>query len=232
MKKLFIALFPLLFPSLLLAQDIMVGGGPGISFYQGDVSSDQALSFVSPNLGFSVFMKKQLSTKWAIRMNGMITSLEGDDLKYSDIRGSRHSRAYSFETSMKELAVRGEWNFIHGEEDIKSVHPYCAMGLGMVFTKTKSQYRATSSDPSDPLEIKDFAISFPVTIGVTFDLPNQIIVGIEATNGFVFSDYLDGLSSTGSNGNDGYNYIAVSFGYVFGDGRYKGLGRHRFGKKW
>ncbi|MEM6967649.1 MAG: DUF6089 family protein [Bacteroidota bacterium] len=233
MRKLSIALFLLLFPLFLLAQDITVGGGPGISFYQGDVSSDQALSFVDPNIGFSIFAKKQISTKWAVRVNGMITSIGGDDLKYGDINGSRLRRGYAFESSLKELVVRGEWNFIHGEEDVKSIHPFFAAGLGMIYTTTESQYRRSNGDPGEPLSSSDFAVTLPISIGITFDLPNQIIIGVEATNGFVFSDNLDGLSDPISNGgNDGYNYVAVSFGYVFGDGRYKGLGRHRFGKEW
>lgn len=232
MRKILLALFPLCFPFILLAQDLEVGGGFGISFYQGDVSSSQSLSFTEPNLGFSIYLKKQLSTKWGIRLQALMTNLEGNDLNYPDPRGWRQQRAYSFETAMQAISLRGEWDFINTEEDVKSFHPYVALGLGVVLSNTQSIFPATTEHPDGTMDIKETSISMPISIGFTFDLPNQLAIGLEATNGFVFSDLLDGLQPDGSNSNDSYNFIGVTLGYVFGDGRTKGLGRNRFGKKW
>ena len=251
MKNLKLILLILLLPALAFSQDeeeyVMesdtTSGGSGewsagifvgYSNYLGDLVPP-TLTLDQPNAAFGIFVKNQLSHRFGIRGNLYYGNIDGDDANYD----RNPLRKSSFESSLVEIAVRGEFDFRkkehrkyeEGESEYtqsgkykKKIVPYIFLGIGTVFTNPKTVY---GSDDNDYIQIQaddqntDFSkvhFSVPIGLGLRIDLSRKLYLGLEWGERLTFTDYIDGVSLSGDpDDNDVYVMGGITLGMRFVD---------------
>ena len=196
----------------------------GYSNYLGDLV-EPTLTLDQANAAFGIFIKNQISHRFGLKANLYFGNIDGDDNNYD----SNTARGASFESSIVELAVRGEYefrrkaNYNHAEGDTeymqsgtykKKIVPYLFFGLGAVFL---------NPDVTNPLQVDegDFSnthLTIPLGLGLRIDLSRKLYLGLEWGERLTFSDYLDGISKGGDPGdNDLYVMGGLTLGMRFVD---------------
>lgn len=249
MKNLKLILLLLLLPALTFSQDgeeyletevdtAKSGNGEwsaglflGYANYLGDLV-EPTFTFDQANPAFGIFVKNQISHRFGLKGNLNYSNLEGSDLNYE----RNLSRGSSFETSIVELAIRGEYEFRkkeyynqkEGETEFtqsgnykKKIVPYIFLGVGAAFLNPDIKY----GNPNRPLEVEEMSTDFsnthltiPVGLGLRIDLSRKIYLGLEWGQRLTFTDYLDGVSISGDeSNNDVYVMGGLSFGMRFVD---------------
>ena len=201
----------------------------GYSNYLGDLV-DPTFTFDHASAAFGIFIKNQLSHRFGLRANLHYGNIEGSDLNYD----RNENRGTSFESSLVELAIRGEYEFRKkdhfkgGDTEYtqsgkysKKIVPYIFLGVGAAFVKPDVVY----GNPSRPLEMKDINtdysnthLTIPLGIGLRIDLSRKLFLGLEWGERLTFTDYLDGVSKSGNpDGNDLYSMGGLTLGMRFVD---------------
>lgn len=203
----------------------------GATTYQGDLVTSSFPNFKETNLAIGVFGRYRLQDQWSIRTNLLFGKLSGDDWNFPD-EPSRISRAFSFETSITEFSIQGEWEpwgvnrFPREGGFRKSFSPYLYFGIGGVSLDINTNYlrEEPSADnlaniQTDQQNAEDETLQFliPFGIGLRYDLNPKSVVGLELGMRTTFSDYLDGVSESGNpDANDWYLFGGINFSLRFG----------------
>lgn len=186
-------------------------GEIGITFggahYFGDLNSRAALNRPKPSVGF--FMRKQLGNYVAVRLAANYAQLGYSD-RYSDIEFNRR-RNLSFNTRLFEIGLQGDFNFFRFEpwSDDYFFTPYVTLGAG-IFNFNPYAYLNGAKHYLRPLGTegqgstlypgrkfyRNMAFSFPIGMGVKYNLTRNINLMLEATHRFTTTDYLDDVSMT------------------------------------
>ena len=207
----------------------------GYSNYLGDLVPP-TFTFDQANAAFGIFVKNQLSYRFGLRGNLYYGNIDGSDANYD----RNPLRAASFESSVVEVAVRGEFdfrgkkrNYAEGQSEFtqsgtydKKIVPYAFIGLGAAFLSPDVQRNATGI-ANDFVELQeldeqeDFSnthLAIPLGIGLRIDLSRKLYLGLEWGQRLTFSDYLDGVSLSGDDSdNDLYVMGGVTLGMRFVD---------------
>ncbi len=203
----------------------------GYSNYLGDLV-EPTFTFDESNPAFGLFVKNQLSHRFGLRASLLYGTLSGSDANYdrNPLRGA------SFESSLVELAVRGEYDFRkkknydyqEGNTEFtksgayqKKIVPYIFLGLGTAITNPV----VTFDDPSRPGNADDLNadyskthLAIPIGVGLRIDLSRKMYMALEWGERLSFTDYLDGISISGSDDyNDVYAMGGISLGMRFVD---------------
>ena len=106
MKFLKVLLGVLCFPMLALAQPALEGGVIiGVANYKGDLARTDGFQLADNNLAFGLHARHYIDSTKAIRANLIYGKLSANDIDHAE----RPERGYSFETSLVELSIVGEW---------------------------------------------------------------------------------------------------------------------------
>lgn len=220
MKYLKVLLGVLCFPLLVSAQPVLEGGVLiGIANYKGDLARTDGFQMAENNLAFGLNVRHYLDSTKAVRANLIYGKLSANDLEHAAFP----ERGYSFETSLVELTVVGEWEpfgkrrLQSDENSSKLVSPYLFLGLGAVYMKPEANFGADAGENNIKDINADYAnvqLVIPVGVGLKVGINDTWGAGLEAGLRNPFTDYLDGISESGNpNKGDWYFFGGASLSY-------------------
>jgi len=224
MKKNYILLFFALILSGQLAGQYRweAGAVVGLANYQGDLVEGTLPLFKEGNLSFGVGGRYLLNYNWAVRGNVLFGKLTGDDLNYTE--AYRMDRAVSFENNFTELSVRLEWEPF-GEQHYLSINqsksffsPFLFFGPGFAFMNPELDFSRTKSEHILEWIERDQNESYfrnrlllVAGLGVKYDVNDLWVVAFELGMRYAFTDYLDGVSISGTDSKrDWYSFGGIS----------------------
>jgi Domain of unknown function (DUF6089) len=178
----------------------------GSSQYFGDLNPNPR--FNTPNIAFGAFFRKQFGNYVALRVAANYTFLGYSD-KYNSYNDFMYRRNLSFNTSVYELAVQGDFNFfkfVPGSA-YNRFTPYVTFGIGTFYYNPYTYYQGQKVNlrtlgtegqgaPGYPKEYSPLALCFPVGVGVKYSLNRRMNIGAEVVYRFTNTDYLDDVSGT------------------------------------
>jgi hypothetical protein len=180
----------------------------GASQYFGDLNPD--LHFNTPKAVFGLFFRKQVTDYIAVRIQGQFARLG-----YSDVYNTQNAfylrRNLSFNTSVLQLGVQGDFNFfrfIPGDGDHRAT-PYLTIGIGMFsfdpyayldgqkyYLRELGTEGQSSAAYPDRKPYSNIAAYIPLGLGYKYNLNPRMNIGVEAVYNFTTTDYLDDVSKT------------------------------------
>lgn len=182
--------------------------GIGAAHYFGDLNTSAKINRPKPAL--TAFFRKNMSNYIAFRVG-----LTYAQLGYSDIYNTHNTtmvqRNLSFNTSIWELALQGDFNFfkfLPGEPGMNYT-PYVTFGVGafnydpyaylngekFILRPLGTEGQGTSQYP-DRLQYSSMAFSIPFGAGFKYAINERMNVGFEVLYRFSNTDYLDDVSKT------------------------------------
>lgn len=184
------------------------GASLGAAHYFGDLNTSGKIN--RPKLALGVFFRKQLGTYTAVRVAGHYAQLG-----YSDIYNTKNEfefrRNLSFNTSIFELTLQGDFNFFKfvPADPYYRFTPYVTFGVGVFSYDPYAYYRGQkyylrplgtegqgSSAYPDRKPYGSMAVCVPLGVGVKYALNENITLGLEVVHRFTTTDYLDDVSKT------------------------------------
>lgn len=212
-------------PASIQAQDFSWEGGlsVGASNYMGDLVEPAVFNLRETQLGFGLFLRRNLHPNWSTRINAFYGKLSGDDRHYFNSE-YRTSRAYQFSTVVNELSLLVEWEpfaykSISKDKKIRRpFSPYLFAGFGTAVFDPNPNFEFTQIPDAKSLTRQDILNSFrqthqtlPFGIGMKFQQDRQLTIGLEFSARTAFTDYLDGVSqSANPNDNDWFFSGAIT----------------------
>ncbi len=211
MRKLLATLL-IAFPLSLLAQDAVVqegefGVGIGGAHYFGDLNTRAKLN--RPKPAATVFFRKNFGNYIALRVGATYAQVGYSDI-YNDHNEFMRRRNLSFNSSIWELGVQGDFNFyrfLPGDPDFRftpyvtlgasifNYDPYAYLGGEKYFLRPlNTEGQGDTSFSRKPYSSMAFAI--PLGVGFKYALNDRINLGFEVTHRFTNTDYLDDVSTT------------------------------------
>ena len=178
----------------------------GISFYHGDLSSDNffnsfsrtgAMGGAFARYGFSEY----LTAKFAINYG----RISGDDADYDNPRNLH------FRSHVLEFGLTAEWNIMgyHPYNLYKVFSPYLFGGIAITSFKPQAELddewinlQSLGTEGQGMVEFperKPYSLSdiaFPIGLGFKYAINDKLNVGIEAGVRITLTDYLDDVSTT------------------------------------
>lgn len=219
MKKIFAALFLLLIYSSTNAQIHEMGVYLGGSNYIGDVGPT---TYIAPkDISFGLLYKWNRSIRHAYRFSYTQGKLSSNDLDSDS--PARKIRGYRFENEIKELSMGLEFNFFdfNLHESGFLLTPYIYSGFSVFrYDELYVLNGQTKIDESN------YSLAIPMTLGIKTRIANSLILGLESSIKYSFTDNLDGsnpkkteltsLQFGNLNSNDWYVFTGVTLTYTFG----------------
>ena len=191
-----------------IVQEGEFGVGIGAAHYFGDLNTKARLN--RPKLAASIFFRKNFGNYIGLRVEGTFAQLGYSDV-YNTHNEYMRRRNLSFNTSIWELGLQGDFNFFRfmpGDPDFRFT-PYITLGVsafnydpfayldGQKYNLrqlgTEGQNDPTTSN-NTPYGSMAFAIPFGV--GVKYSLNDRMNIGFEIVHRFTNTDYIDDVSKT------------------------------------
>jgi outer membrane protein OmpA-like peptidoglycan-associated protein len=224
MKKLRLVSIALLIPLFAVSQEKWEGGiFLGYSNYLGDLV-EPGFTLDEAHPAFGILIRNHVTPRLGLRLNLDMAKISGDDNNYDRNR----SRGASFESSLIELSVVGEYEFLGHKRFSKDGHfkrtfsPYLYGGVGAGFFDPKveaSELRPGSEIEKDiNADYSNTHFAIPLGAGLRFDITRKVNLGLELGWRVTFSDYLDGIKLAGDpDDNDIYMMGGLALGFRFGE---------------
>jgi hypothetical protein len=199
---LFIIFIVSIYSENLKSQDgFELGGWIGMSNYFGDLNTSFNLS--KPGLAVGVNYRLLFNDRLAYKSSLSFGSVRGDDNDSSN--PFEHDRNLSFRSPVYDLTNQFEFNFlpyIHGTST-DYFTPYIAVGLCIFY------YNPTAEIDGKKYNLREFGTEgqalgeeyfqfssgFITGGGIKWDINHKLSVNLEASYRFIFTDYLDDVSS-------------------------------------
>ena len=202
----------------------------GYANYLGDLV-EPTFTFQGAKPNFGIFVKNQLTHNLGLHANLYFGNIEGDDANSAPHEAHRSS---SFESSIVEIAVRGELflrgkkKYAEGESEFtksgnyeKKIVPYAFLGIGAAITDPKVSYggKLVQQELDDMTSgFSKTTVAIPIGAGIRIDLSRKVYLGLELGERFTFGDYMDGVSISGDpDDNDVYLMGGLNLGLRFVD---------------
>ena len=159
-----------------------MGLGGGGSFYMGDANSRL---YNNTNGVFSVLARYNVNPRFSLKANLSSAGISGST---ENAYGVMPGDELLFSRTLYDFGVQIEWGFCgYGLEGWNGNHrlaPYGLMGIGLTFAPKPAQ--------------NDFAVNFPVGLGLRYKLSERVNIGLEWTMRFSTSDRLDVTHTDGT----------------------------------
>ncbi len=233
-------LFVMFFHTPLHGQFYEVGAFGGMSAYRGDLNQTKLFN---KTYGAGLMMRYSHNQHISARLNTGYTVLNGNDSKDDNpyIIFPNGIREYSFETTLIELSIQGEVNFLPftpGDTDTRFT-PYIFGGIGGIYFDSQiyrnRQPYAGDDHLTDPItgDVEDTGSSIAaiglVGFGFKFNVADDFTLGAEWGFRFSNTDYLDEVSLGGNpKDNDYYSLMSLTLTYKFLDRSRPPCPMHRF----
>lgn len=183
------------------------GVAVGAAHYFGDLNPNIRLN--RPKPAVSVLFRKQFGEYIALRLQGTFARLG-----YSDAYAKnevQRTRNLSFNSDIFELGLMGDFNFFRfrpGEYDYRFT-PYTSIGVGIFsydpfaylgdekyFLRPLNTEGQASAVYPDRKSYSSMAMSFPVGVGIKYNINYRLNLTFEISHRFTSTDYLDDVSRT------------------------------------
>ncbi|MCB0558798.1 MAG: hypothetical protein H6573_25040 [Lewinellaceae bacterium] len=191
----------------------------GISNYQGDFTLNTSPELRESNLAIGVVARHPLSYTHALRANLIYGKLSGNDRNF-DVRERRGS---SFQSSLVELSVVGEWEpFGENRTDLtldlgQRLSPFFYAGLGMALINPEPVFGNVAEEKAMEDINADYSkvqFSIPMGLGLRLGINDLMSLSLDLGMRKTFTDYLDGVSVAGEKAtHDWYLFGGVMFLY-------------------
>ena len=191
------------------AQRVHIGLFGGLAAYNGDLT-DKIFPKKVTNGAIGVTVNYELKDQIMLR-GGLTYAVTGGADRYSD-KSDLVARNLSFETSILELSLVGEYYFLNlydhrispyvfGGLAVYHFNPYAYNGGNKVYLKPLStEGQGIAGYPGREYSLTQFAMPFGG--GVKFAISENLRVGIEVGLRKLFTDYFDDVSTTYADPND------------------------------
>jgi hypothetical protein len=207
----------------------------GAAHYFGDLNTRAKVNRPKPAIG--VFFRKQFSNYIGVKLSANYAQLGYAD-KYSD-NATQQLRNLSFNTSIWELGLTGEFNFFKfypGSEEYRYT-PYVSLGVAIFsfdpytyYNNEKYYLRNLGTEGQGSTAYPDrkpygaMAMAVPLSVGFKYNLNEKTNIFLEAGYRFTRTDYLDDVSTTYApdaftplpNGQNSIGYLLQDRSYELG----------------
>ncbi len=204
-RKLYLFIFISLLSISLYAQDVRLNAGFGFSSYFGDLLAKNNQIAKQRTTSFSIGATYDIQQQLRARLDFSLLGARADDKLSED--ANHRARNLNFKTSIWEVALMGEYDFLDRES--YNIVPYVFTGIGVyhfnpytydsiagkVFLHdvgTEGQYLNL---PGYPKPYNRTQINIPFGLGIRYEVSESFSLGIEANMRFLFTDYLDDVST-------------------------------------
>lgn len=205
---LILLLLPSSLPGLLLGQGEL-GLLVGISNYQGDLPSystqDDFKALIGPVIG--VHGGFELNKSFRLRADLLYTRLAGDDALAE--KEETRQRNLDFFAPVIQLAIGGDWNILgFNSTAVGSFTPYVTVGASIFYFNPKTIYMGDKvalhplgtegqylDDYPDQKPYSLFQPTLQIGGGLKLLATDQLILAIEGTFSYTFTDYIDDAST-------------------------------------
>lgn len=212
MKQL-LATLSICLPLALFAQNSIVqegefGIGIGAAHYFGDLNTRARLN--RPKLAAGIFFRKNFNNYIALRIAGNFAQLGYSDI-YNTQNEYMHRRNLSFNTSVWEFGLQGDFNFYRfmpGDPDFRwtpyvtlgvsafSYDPYAYLNGQKYFLRPLGTEGQGSRLYPDRKQYSSMALAIPFGVGIKYSINERMNLGFEILYRFTNTDYLDDVSKT------------------------------------
>ncbi|UKT63092.1 DUF6089 family protein [Pedobacter mucosus] len=170
------------------------------------------------SFGYGLYVKKQFTPYFSLRLDGVRGKLKGDNSEAYDSGLINNSPVRAFDTQLSYSgslsAVVNMFNIdMFKKED--ALQLFVSAGAGLAGYKPTITTAAGSSLYAGDKNIKELII--PVGVGAKFKLTDAVNLDLGWTINFVDGDNLDGVYKGTSN--DKYNYAYAGLEYALGSGK-------------
>ncbi|MFW0715743.1 DUF6089 family protein [Pedobacter sp. N23S346] len=167
------------------------------------------------SLGYGLYIKKQITPYFSLRLDGVRGKLKGDNTEPFNSGVVNPSPFRSFETDLNYSAslnaVVNMFNFSAFKQQ-NNIQLYGSVGGGVTNYQVTTVNNAGASVESEKVD----KLVIPVGLGAKFKVSDGINIDLGWTINFVDADNLDGFSR-GSN--DKYNYAHAGLEFALGKGQ-------------
>jgi OOP family OmpA-OmpF porin len=169
------------------------------------------------NLGYGIYVKKQFTPYFSLRLDGMRGKLSGDNSEPFDNGIAINGGVTGFETDLNYAAslstVVNMFNIDMFKKE-NMLQLYASAGAGLAGYKTKITTAAGTSQYTED-NISELVI--PVGLGAKFKLTDKVNLDLGWTVSFVDGDNLDGTYRGTNNDKFNYGYAGLEFSLGSGD---------------
>lgn len=169
------------------------------------------------SLGYGLYIKKQFTPYFSLRLDGVRGKLKGDNTEPYESGLVNNSPVKAFDT---ELSYSGSLNAVVNMFNIdmfkkeNTLQLYASAGAGIAAYKPTITTAAGTSTLNGGDNINELII--PVGLGAKFKISDAVNLDLGWTINFVDGDNLDGYYR---NGNDKYNYAYAGLEFALGSGK-------------
>lgn len=191
-------------------------GGTG---YQGDLVQP---TFSTKGVGITggLLYKHYFEDNIALRGGLNFGQFSGDDEFFAE---ETRGRGFNFSTNFINLSASLEYSFFgsggytpNGEFE-KIFSPYAYIGIGYLYTNPEVNTDGRIALNAEDENPKQNHVSFPIGVGLKYDLSSKVNIAGEFSIRNPFTDLLDGIAQSGDPGDyDWYWTTGVTLLYKFG----------------
>eukprot|EP01012_Entosiphon_sulcatum_P039963 TRINITY_DN53585_c0_g1_i1.p1 TRINITY_DN53585_c0_g1~~TRINITY_DN53585_c0_g1_i1.p1 ORF type:complete len:441 (-),score=41.41 TRINITY_DN53585_c0_g1_i1:38-1360(-) len=169
------------------------------------------------SLGYGLYIKKQFTPYFSLRLDGVRGKLKGDNTEAYESGVVNNSPVRAFDT---ELSYSGSLNAVVNMFNIdmfkkeNTLQLYASAGAGIAGYKPTITTAAGTSLYAGDKNIQELII--PVGLGAKFKISDAVNLDLGWTINFVDGDNLDGYYR---GGNDKYNYAYAGLEFALGSGK-------------
>ena len=185
-----------------VVQEGEIGITLGAAHYFGDLNNRLGLKSPGPTVG--LYFKKQFGPYVAFRVAGHYAKLGyADSLSSIKKLPFNVERNLDFQNNIWELTAQGDFNFfkfIPGDPEFRFT-PYVTLGAGIIkhnpytyLNKRKVDLQPLKTE-GQSTSYSTQAYSFPLGMGVKYNLVNNVNLGFEVVYRYTSTDYLDDVST-------------------------------------
>lgn len=181
-----------------------VGVFGGVSYYVGDLNPSKQFLLCKP--GFGIIYRYNLSPRFALKINGLYGTIEGNDA----ISKANIKRNLSFKSYVTDISAQIELNFLKyvtGHEKYK-FSPYIFTGISLFNFNPRARYEGTwyelqplgtegqgTTIPDVKKRYSLTNVAIPFGLGVKYSPAKFLCIGFEWGLRKTFTDYLDDVST-------------------------------------
>ncbi len=192
-----------------------IGVNVGVLTPYNIIQDKRSMDFTSPNgeLGYSVYIKKQILPSFGIQADFLAGKLSGDHSQpnaagYAPYNGFSTKLNYAASLSGNFTLANINWRHKQG-----FIQPYVTLGAGLMgYKPTLNIHGGNGASITVDHQIKEFYI--PVGAGVKFNLSPGVNLDLGYQINFVNSDNLDGYDH--GLGNDRFSYAHIGLEFALG----------------
>ena len=204
----------------------------GTFIYLGDLTPERAGAFKSPGFALNLFYNRIISRSFSLRTNLAIGKTTADEMNYAHPE-YRQQRAFRFKARVTEISEMLVWNVLgNNYTERRTLSPYIFAGAGISFLNIRRDWSRFNPEffagdsallaglGEDTLHsLPRSTPVIPVGLGLRYNISSRWSVIAEASNRFMFTDYLDGFSKAANpDKNDNYTNYAIGVIYTLGGG--------------